>query len=105
MQPVTSYCFPLRHLVRQIHHAQVCLYFEAEGGEAGDAILWSGELMKDDGILRVQLLFLPTQRAQSKPLINVSVYSFTFNPTFTEMEQDLPEKDYSINVNLENTKP
>lgn len=49
----------LCYLVRQIQHAQVRLYFEAEGGEAGDAVLWSGELMEDDGIFRIQLLLLP----------------------------------------------
>lgn len=53
---------PLRfHLVGQIQHAQVGLYFEAEGREAGHTVLWPGELVQDDGILRVQLLLLPAQ--------------------------------------------
>ena len=52
------------HLVGQIHHTQVRLYFEAEGWEAGHAILWPGELVKDDGVFRVQLLLLPTHREQ-----------------------------------------
>lgn len=50
-----------RHLVGQVHHAQVRLYFEAEGWEAGHAVLWPGELMEDDGVFRVQLLLLPAQ--------------------------------------------
>lgn len=50
-----------RHLVGQVHHAQVRLYFEAEGWEAGHAVLWPGELMEDDGVFRIQLLLLPAQ--------------------------------------------
>ena len=74
-----NFSSPCCHLVRQIYHAQVRLYFEAEGGEAGHAILWSGELMEDDGILRVQLLLLSTQRTEiekGKYLINVSISIF-----------------------------
>lgn len=54
------------HLVGQVQHAQVGLYFEAEGGEAGHAILWPGELMEDDGVFRVQLLLLPARRKDEK---------------------------------------
>lgn len=50
------------HLIGQVQHAQVGLYFEAKGGEAGHTILWPGELMEDDGVFRVQLLLLPAQR-------------------------------------------
>lgn len=66
------------HLVGKVHHAQVGLYFEAEGREAGHTVLWPGELMKDYGVFRVQLLLLPTQR-ETEPPVNtqhcVVVYS------------------------------
>lgn len=60
-------CTPLlmqrsrRHLVGQIQHTQVCLYFQAEGWQAGHAVLWPGELMEDDGIFGIQLLLFPAQ--------------------------------------------
>lgn len=53
----------IHHLVGQIHHAQVRLYFEAEGREAGHAVLRPGELVEDDGVFRVQLLLLPAHRS------------------------------------------
>lgn len=70
--------FPLCYLVRQIQHAQVCLYFEAEGGEAGDAVLWSGELMEDDGIFRVQLLLLSRERKQKKKKNVIRINTIVF---------------------------
>lgn len=57
---------PYSHLVGQIQHAQVRLYFEAEGRQAGHAVLRPGELVEDDGVFRVQLLLLPTQRTQTE---------------------------------------
>lgn len=51
----------LPHLVGQIQHTQVCLYFQAEGREAGHTVLWPRELMEDDGVFGVQLLLFPTQ--------------------------------------------
>lgn len=50
------------HLVGQVQHSQVRLYFEAERGEAGHAVLWPGELMEDDGVFGIQLLLLPASR-------------------------------------------
>lgn len=52
------------HLVGQVQHAQVGLDIEAEGREAGHAVLGPGELMEDDGVFGVQLLLLPARRAQ-----------------------------------------
>lgn len=66
-QTETPACRAVCYLVGQIHHAQVRLYFEAEGREAGHAVLRPGELVEDDGIFRVQLLLLPAQREEIKP--------------------------------------
>lgn len=55
--PPSPLCY---HLVGQIRHPQVRLYFEAEGREAGHTILWPGKLMEDNGVFGVQLLLLPT---------------------------------------------
>ena len=52
------------HLVGQVQHAQVGLDVEAEGRQAGNAVLGPGELMEDDGVFGVQLLLLPARRAQ-----------------------------------------
>lgn len=60
----------LPHLVGQIQHTQVCLYFQAEGREAGHAVLWPRELMEDDGVFGVQLLLFPTQM-EASTLVNM----------------------------------
>lgn len=68
-EPYTMFT-ALHHLVGQIQHTQVCLYFQAEGREAGNAVLWPRELMEDDGIFGVQLLLFPTQM-EATTLVNM----------------------------------
>lgn len=68
------------HLVGQIHHTQVRLYFEAEGWEAGHAVLWPGELMEDDGVFRVQLLLLPAQIKKKKKTVLFDLVGLSYKP-------------------------
>lgn len=60
------------HLVGQIQHAQVGLYLQAEGGQAGNAVLWPGELMEDDGVFGIQLLLFPAQ-TEAPTGVNITI--------------------------------
>lgn len=46
------------HLVGQVGHTEVGLQFKAERGQGRGTRSGPGELVEDDGIFRVQLLFL-----------------------------------------------
>lgn len=48
------------YLVGQVRHPQVRFDLQTKGGQARDSSFRPGKLMQNDGVFRVQLLFLPT---------------------------------------------
>lgn len=64
------------YLIGKVHHAQEGLHLETERGEAGHAGLWTGELVQDDGVLGVHLLFFPAVK-QNKTISKQNTPSYS----------------------------
>ena len=59
------------YLIGQVHHAQVGLHLEAEGGQGRAASPRPRELVEDDRIFRVQLFLLPVCHTHTHTHLNV----------------------------------